>query len=101
MTPSDWKPVKLSAKVFGHISQGLYRTPAGAVKELISNAFDAGAHRVSIHTSFPRFEEMSCQDDGKGMSLAEFTRLMEEGIGSSNKRLPDTQPALPGGRPLI
>jgi hypothetical protein len=83
-----WKPIKLSAKVFGHISQGLYRTPAGAIKELISNAFDADSPIVKIHTGFPRFDFFSCEDSGKGLSREEFDRLMEEGIGTSFKRNP-------------
>jgi hypothetical protein len=83
---AHWNPIKLSAKVFGHISQGLYRSPAGAVKELISNSFDAGATTVRIHTGFPRFEMFSCEDDGTGMSKAEFDRLMARGIGTSGKR---------------
>jgi len=87
----DWKDIKLSAKVFGHISQGLYRTPAGAIKELISNAFDADAETVKIHTGFPRFESFSCEDSGNGMSPEEFERLMEKGVGTSFKRLEETQ----------
>jgi len=69
-----WEPIFLSAKVFGHLSQGLYRTPAGAIKELISNSFDADASLVRIHTGFPRFETFSCEDDGTGMSEEEFLR---------------------------
>jgi hypothetical protein len=84
--PETWKPIFLSAKVFGHLSRGLYRTPAGAIKELISNSFDADATLVRIHTGFPRFETFSCEDDGTGMSVSEFERLMNRGIGSSYKR---------------
>ncbi len=99
MTDS-WQPIYLSAKVFGHLSQGLYRTPAGAVKELISNSFDADAQVVKLHTGFPQFETFSCEDDGKGMSQDEFRRLMNRGIGSSYKRTisPLTTQS---GRPVI
>src|SRR5712692_9456404 len=83
---STWQPIYLSAKVFGHLSQGLYRTPAGAIKELISNSFDADARLVRIHTDFPRFETFSCEDNGTGMSREEFLRLMDRGIGNSYKR---------------
>jgi hypothetical protein len=96
----DWKPIVLSAKVFGHISQGLYRTPAGAIKELISNAYDAGAERVKIHTAFPVFNSFSCEDDGKGMSEDEFIGLMTGGIGYSEKRRPQGYPT-EFGRPVI
>src|SRR5229473_3102502 len=99
--PESWQPIYLSAKVFGHLSQGLYRTPAGAIKELISNSFDADAKLVRIHTGFPRFETFSCEDDGSGMSEPEFRRLMNRGIGSSFKRT--TSPAVTDilQRPLI
>lgn len=95
-----WNPIYLSAKAFGHLSQGLYRTPAGAIKELISNSFDADATLVRIHTGFPRFETLSCEDNGTGMSTAEFERLMNRGIGSSFKRdIGDVTPIY--NRPLI
>jgi Histidine kinase-, DNA gyrase B-, and HSP90-like ATPase len=96
-----WNPIYLSAKVFGHLSQGLYRTPAGAIKELISNSFDADATLVRIHTGFPRFETFSCEDDGTGMSRDEFHRLMNRGIGSSYKRTSAASVTERYQRPLI
>lgn len=96
-----WQPIFLSAKVFGHLSQGLYRTPAGAIKELISNSFDADARIVRIHTGFPRFETFSCKDDGTGMEKAEFLRLVTQGIGSSYKRVNDRSRTDGLDRPLI
>jgi hypothetical protein len=96
----SWQPIYLSAKVFGHLSQGLYRTPAGAIKELISNSFDADARLVKLHTGFPTFETFSCQDNGTGMSEDEFRRLMNRGIGSSYKRTPAVLKT-DSGRPVI
>jgi hypothetical protein len=96
-----WKPIKLSAAVFGHISQGLYRSPAGAIKELISNSFDADAPLVRIHTDFPRFETFSCEDTGQGLEKAEFLRLMERGIGTSYKRAGDDVTTPVYKRPVI
>src|SRR5579862_2350640 len=97
----SWEPILLSAKVFGHISQGLYRTPAGAIKELISNAFDADATLTRIHTDFPRFETLSCEDNGIGMSSVEFKRLMNRGIGASYKRDSSSGETKVHRRPLI
>jgi hypothetical protein len=96
----NWKPVELAAKVLGHISQGMYRTPAGAVKELISNAYDAGASYAKIHTGFPRFDFFSCEDDGEGISSNRFIELMSGAIGDSDKQ---TAGRFTGknGRPLI
>lgn len=97
----QWQPIYLSAKAFGHLSQGLYRTPAGAIKELISNSFDADATLVRIHTGFPRFETFSCEDNGTGLSREEFDRLMNRGIGSSYKRSGSSQATEVYRRPLI
>jgi hypothetical protein len=83
---SRWETITLSARAFGHLSQGLYRTPGGSIKELVSNAFDADARIVRIHTDFPRFMSFSCEDDGTGMPRSEFTRLVNGGIGDSFKR---------------
>lgn len=101
-TPAPgWEPIKLSAKVFGHISQGLYRTPAGAIKELISNAFDADAEHVKIHTDFPNFGIFSCEDNGHGISVDDFTQLMNRGFGSSMKRSEAGELTSRFHRPLI
>jgi hypothetical protein len=97
----EWQPVQLAAKVIGHISQGMYRTPAGAVKELISNAYDAGATYAKIHTGFPTFRTFSCEDDGSGISKEKFLQLMTGGIGDSDKH-PHGQPLIgKNGRPIV
>jgi hypothetical protein len=98
--PDHWMPVKLAAKVIGHISQGMYRTPAGAIKELISNAYDAGASYAKIHTGFPRFSTFSCEDDGSGISKAKFVQLMDGGIGASDK-ISSSSSIGKNGRPII
>ena len=48
------KAIKLSSKTLVHISSGLYRSTANALKELVSNSFDADATVVEINTNFPR-----------------------------------------------
>ncbi len=97
----NWKPVKLAARVIGHISQGMYRTPSGAVKELISNAYDAGASYAKIHTGFPKFGTFSCEDDGSGISKEKFIQLMEGGIGDSDKQAQLNVAVGKNGRPII
>jgi len=101
-TPQEnWQPVVLAAKVIGHISQGMYRTPASAIKELVSNAYDAGATYVKLHTGFPRFTEFSCEDDGSGIVVDEFRRLMNGGIGDSLKQTSDATRVGKNGRPIV
>jgi hypothetical protein len=97
----EWQPVKLAARVIGHISQGMYRTPAGAIKELISNAYDAGATYAKIHTGFPTFSTFSCEDDGTGISAAKFRQLMTGGIGDSDKYSRAQEQIGRNGRPII
>jgi hypothetical protein len=97
---SEWQDIKLSAKVFGHISQGLYRTPAGAIKELISNSFDADAEYVKIHTGFPAFNAFSCEDNGTGIAISQFQEMLDKGLGTSDKRSHE-ESKTPNGRPII
>ena len=76
--------IKVSARLLRHISRGIYRTPAAALKELVSNAYDARATEVSINTGFPTFESIVVTDNGDGMSQGEFKTLVQR-IGLSNK----------------
>ena len=89
----------VSSKVLGHISEGLYRGPAGVFKELISNAFDANAKTVWISTGRPIFDVVSVRDDGDGMTLRKFKEVVSGGIGDSDKRINDEQ--LIKGRQII
>ena len=81
----------VSSKILGHISEGLYRGPAGVLKELVSNAFDANARTVWISTGRPSFDVVSVQDDGDGMTLAKFQEVVSGGIGDSDKRSTNVQ----------
>ena len=82
----DWQNIEVSSKIVGHISAGIYRSPAGALKELVSNAFDADATRVAITTNWPSFDIITCRDNGSGMTRETFERIMRQGIGDSTKR---------------
>jgi hypothetical protein len=92
-------PIKVAVSVLADLSLGIYRTPANALKELVSNAFDADATRVVMNTGFPHFTTMTCRDNGHGMTADEFRNIMKL-IGGSIKRrggreFTDT------GRPII
>jgi len=90
--------INVSAAIIADISSGIYRTPANALKELISNAFDADATKVVITTGCPNFEIMTASDNGRGMGVEEFENYMQR-IGGSVKRI-DTD-ITPLGRPVI
>jgi len=89
----------VSTKVLGHISEGLYRGPAGAFKEMVCNSFDANACHVWISTGRPSFDVVSVRDDGDGMTYEQFTTMVDGGIGDSNKRIADGN--LINGRKVI
>lgn len=72
-------------KVLARVTDGIYRQPGSAIRELISNAYDADAENVIIETDMPRFTTMTIRDDGNGMSIDTFLNLISH-IGGSAKR---------------
>src|ERR1700754_540051 len=90
--------IEVSSRIIRHISRGIYRSPAGALKELISNAYDAGATKVTINTNYPIVDRIIITDNGKGITLQEFKELIKQ-IGFSKKvagdkiKLPDSKQA--------
>lgn len=78
-------PLQVSAGILVHIGAGIYNSVAGAVKELVSNAYDADATRVTIMTNYPEFDRITVVDNGKGMTIDTFAKAMSS-IGSSLKR---------------
>jgi Histidine kinase-, DNA gyrase B-, and HSP90-like ATPase len=91
--------IRVHERALAHLSRGLYRSPASALRELVSNAWDANATVVTIDTNHPNFFQLSIEDNGDGFSRDEFESLMRGGIGNSSKR---TAPrAQEYGRPTI
>lgn len=102
--------LRASERVIARVTDGIYRQPASAIRELISNAWDADAKNVTILTDAPRFSRIYVRDDGAGMSYETLARLLHS-IGGSAKRREDGQTLgvtdpknselTPGGRRLI
>jgi hypothetical protein len=102
--------LRTDARVIARVTDGIYRQPGSALRELISNSYDADARRVTIHTDRPRFQRMVIEDDGIGMSPQALAHLLYH-IGGSAKRTisgielgitdSDDPNRSPGGRPLI
>src|SRR6187397_164273 len=67
--------------------------PASVVKELIENALDAGARRISILTEFGGKKLISVEDDGEGMS-AEDAKLAVERHATSKLKTSDDLAAI-------
>jgi hypothetical protein len=72
-------------KIIARITDGIYRQPASALRELISNAYDADSTAVTIDTDYPRFEQITIRDDGIGMGEEVLANLVRH-IGGSAKR---------------
>jgi hypothetical protein len=102
--------LKTDERVIARVTDGIYRQPGSALRELISNAYDADATRVVIKTDAPRFERILVEDDGHGMTPEALAHLLLH-IGGSAKRseigadlliTSSTDPLRsPGGRRLI
>ncbi|WP_217494981.1 ATP-binding protein [Marinomonas sp. FW-1] len=72
-------------KVLARVTDGIYRLPGSALRELISNAYDADAENVYVSTDVPRFNSMTIRDDGNGMSIDTLVNMIRH-IGGSAKR---------------
>src|SRR5438876_4837645 len=83
-TPVDGK-LETDEQVLARITEGIYRQPASALRELVSNAYDADATEVVILTDAPRFGQITVRDNGRGLSPEVVTQLVKH-IGGSAKR---------------
>ena len=72
-------------RVLARVTDGIYRQPGSAIRELVSNAYDADAKQVVIKTDRPRFGTLTVADDGIGMTPATLAHLLRH-IGGSAKR---------------
>src|SRR5579885_3300484 len=82
--------LKTDQRVIARVTDGIYRQPASALRELISNAYDADATRVVIKSDPPRFERIFVEDDGLGMTPEALVHLLLH-IGGSAKRTEEGQ----------
>jgi len=77
--------LKTDERVIARVTDGIYRQPGSALRELIANAYDADATHVTVTTDAPRFEIITVEDDGHGMSPDVLAHLIYH-IGGSAKR---------------
>ncbi len=99
-----------SERIIARVTDGIYREPWAAFRELVANAYDADASCVVIETGQPEFHLMTVRDDGIGMSPKTLAHVLQN-IGGSSKRTavgaelktahPDVPDLSPGGRQLI
>ena len=108
------EPVKTtldtSKRIIARVTDGIYREPWAAFRELVVNAYDADASYVVIETGRPDFRRMTVRDDGIGMSPRTLAYILQN-IGGSSKRTSagaelrtvrsGAHDLSPGGRQLI
>src|SRR2546425_3044504 len=96
---TDVFDINASIRIIRHISGGIYRNPANAMKELIVNAFDAGATKVNVELNGPTsISKIVISDNGQGISQDDMVFSFKH-VGSSLKRLRPEK--FPSSRPLV
>ena len=78
---------RLPEKLVNRIAAGeVFERPAAAVKELVENAIDAGATRISVRIAEGGIARIEVEDDGCGMTSADMALALER---HATSKLPD------------
>src|SRR6187455_2171667 len=82
--------IRLPADLANQIAAGeVVERPASIVKELVENAIDAGARRLTIHVELGGKKQVRVEDDGEGMEPADARLAIERHATSKIRRADD------------
>ena len=77
--------LETSQRIIARVTDGIYREPWAAFREMIVNSYDADATRVIVETGAPDFEQVIVRDNGNGMTPETMAYILKS-IGGSSKR---------------
>lgn len=96
--------LEIQGRVIDHLGISMYQTPANAIAEIISNAWDADAEKIEIKIPEERISAeqyiIEVKDDGNGMSFEECQKYFLQ-VGRNRRKALGVEETLHKKRPVL